>query len=455
MMDVINLPGAFIERQEALMFGFWIVTAFALGNAMLFFSGLLIRDTIKKVSLAKGVAISAVAVFGVSILPLHRETVYAHMDFLYMTTGIFFLLILPLALLIAAKITRWGRKAAILATLAVLAAIIFAGCWDSKEIENRAFVVAMGVDHNEDGYAVTLSIPIITDSADDEIPAHIKTAEGKTITEALKKLDAKNDKSLYYGQTKLVVLGTGILENEQYLSEAVNTLKNKLEAPRRIHVLAADEPQEILSAKPPGEIMPGSYVSDIYRDKEKIGGRSFVLDFERLSNATEAIIPKIHNTDDELRLAGAVVLPHMKDLTPKELQGLLWSFQNGNRGAVVTAQNLSLKVEKHKTNLYFQEAAPLRIIMEVTVTGRVDELPEIAQESQETRNKTQQLFTQKITQEILATAEILQNELAVDGYNFLETLRKKNYPLYKVHADNWEEIFPKIEIVPLVNVSLT
>ncbi|MCL2576971.1 MAG: Ger(x)C family spore germination protein [Defluviitaleaceae bacterium] len=468
MMDVINLPGSFIERQEALMFGFWIVTAFALGNAMLFFGGLLVTDIFKKAKLSTGVILSALGVFGVSILPIDRETVYAQMDFMYATTGIFFLVVLPIALLIAAKITIWGRNKILAKTIAFMIFLAFAitllvGCWDSTEIENRAFVVAMGVDKSEENYSVTLSIPIMDEDGkdedeDEEIPAHIKTSEGQTITEALKKLDAKNDKNLYYGQTKLIILGTNLLESEEFLRGTLNTITNAMKSPRRIHVLAAEDPSKILSTKPPAEILPGSYVGDIYRDKNKIGGHAFALDFERLSSMSDAIIPKIERNDDELRLSGAVVLKKSCKtgiISPEELQGLLWCFPRGNTGAVVTAENISMKIEKHKTNISFHPGetdSPLRAVIEIKATGTVDEISETAQESVEMREHLENIFTAAIKKEISATAELLQNEHGVDGYNLLEHLRKKNYPLYKQYADNWHEIFPKIEIVPQVTV---
>ena len=48
MMDTVDLPGSFIERQEALMMTFWIVSLFAVVNAGLFFSSLLLRDVVKR-----------------------------------------------------------------------------------------------------------------------------------------------------------------------------------------------------------------------------------------------------------------------------------------------------------------------------------------------------------------------------------------------------------------------
>jgi Ger(x)C family germination protein len=427
----------------------------------LFFGGFLVRDIFKKATLGGGVLLTMAGVFAVSPLPLSREEIFAKIDYMYMTSGVFFLIVLPLSLIIAAKITTWGHNKILAKTAAFMLMLIFiltmlSGCWDRVEIENRAFVVAMAIDKDEN-YAVTLSVPLIGENEDDEEekPAHIKKATGKTITEALKKLDAKNDKSLYYGQTKLIILGESLLSDRALLQGAINTLGNKLEATRRIHVLSAENAGEILEAKPPGEILPGSYIADIYRDKDKIGGQAFALDFERLStilNSTstgDAIIPKVKRNENELRLSGATVLKNREKiatLSPKQLQGLLWCFPDANQGAIVTADNISMKIEKHKAKITFQQKEnTLQAIIEIQAKGTVDDYPEAANEF---------TFAQQIAKEITTTAEILQ-KIGTDGYNWFEHLRKKNYPLYKKHAENQQEIFQTMEIVPIVTVEIT
>jgi Ger(x)C family germination protein len=467
MMDMINLPGAFIERQEALMFGFWIITAFALANAMLFFGGVVVRDVLRNTNLRTGVLITTVAVFAVSIVPFSREQIYAQIDFMYMTTGLFFIVVLPIVLIFAAKITIWGRekmlqklvRGATLLLVPILGLSLLSGCWDRVEIENRAFVVAMGIDKGEgENYAVTLSVPILNKESDEK-PAFIKTAEGQTICEALKKLDAKNDKSLYYGQTKLIVLGTDILKERELLTAAIHTLENKLPAARRIHVLAAEDPAEILEAAPPGEILPGSYIPNMYRDRHKIGGASFTLDFERLSTIiampeSGAIIPKVeaHGKEkDELQLSGAAVLKNSQKtgrLSPDELRGFLWAFHGGNTGAVVTHENLSLTVDTHKATIKFKEN-PLRIIISVEAEGKIYGTPATDQTDHTAA------FTRTIAEEVISAAHTLHSTHTIDGYNWLELLRKKNYKLYKKHANDWNNIFPHLEISAQVKLDIT
>ncbi|MCL2217717.1 MAG: Ger(x)C family spore germination protein [Defluviitaleaceae bacterium] len=501
MMDMINLPGSFIERQEALMFSFWIITAFALGNAMLFFGGLLVRDIFQRAPgknrLRNGVLLTAAAVFAVSCIPLTRDEIYRSLDILYATTGLFFLVALPFILIFAAKISSWGQRriqgsaARTFALMLILAsaAVLLTGCWDRVEIENRAFVVAMGIDKASDSdgearYRVTLSVPILgknddgmnpqsggeNDNEDDDPPPHIRISSGQTITEALKKLDSKTDKQLYYGQTKLLVLGTGLLEDPGLVDGVINIFDNMLEIDTRMHVLAAEDAAKILYAKPPGETLPGLYVSEIYRHKNKIGGTAFALDFERFSTAQRgeknngAIVPKIYVKEDELQLYGAVVLKDRRltgHLTPDELRGFLWCFPGGGKGAIVTCpEKIPMKVESHAANINFEPIAAtstspvsLRVTIDVTAAGRVEEYHK-AHLTQEARTKLQAALAREISQEIAHVAAILQKDNNLDGFDFLEHLRKKNYSLYKQHSDNWREVFPTLQIIPRVKVEV-
>lgn len=476
MMDMLNIPGSFIERQEALMFSFWIITAFAIGNTMLFFGGLLVKDMFRPKGKHLGVIVTGGAVFAVSIFPWGN--VYPILDFIYFTGGVFFMVVLPVILLAAAKTRALDSKEGfspkkqsssrhyglIMLLLCTLPLLSLTGCWDRVEIENRAFIVSLGIDKNDDKFAVSLSIPLYKKDgdSDDDDKHHIKTATGKTITEALKNLDAKTDKALYYGQAKLLVLGSELLSDSQMTASVINTLSHKTEIDLRINVIAAaGRAQDILEAKPPGESLPGLFVADIYRNKNKLSGVSFALDLERLESSYHdgAIIPQIKTEDSNespMTLNGAVVITHGREigkLTPEELQGFLWCKSRGNNGAVVTLasneSNIPAKIEKHSTKVSFSGTDEnLRATVTISVTAKLEEpLPEHV-----CIQKVQYKLEAKIAKELRETANKLQNEYALDGYDWLELLRQKNYELYKTHSDNWSEVFTKIEIVPKVRV---
>jgi len=501
MMDMLSLPGAFIERQEALVFSFWIVTTFALVNALVFFGGVLFKDCFSRrrkilppetyghahneVSgnshqpnranrkWQTGVLITAAAAFAVSCIPWDETDIYNKMDFLYLTAGVFFLAVLPLILILASKFR--GKKHITLFILATMSISMLTGCMDKVELEDRAFVVSIGIDKAEDEerYTVVLSLPAALDGGEDESedenPQHIKKASGQTVTEAIKKIDAETNTQLYFGQTKMLALGSTLLEEPDLVRGALDAIDRHPEIARQIHILAScSKAEDIVAANPPGEALPGQYVSAIYKDRRKIGGTSFIMNLERLTTQmkyTEAVlIPSMEKEDDELSLSGAVVLKNSRkigNLNKDELRGYLWCFADGGRGAVVTAeigeQPIPFKVERHKAKVRFKEIAEgLQVHIYVELTGRIDELAsgnDLLVRANFREYAARQI-EDAVRNEILLTARKMQDEFVLDGYNWLEILRKKQYAMYQSYAVHWNDIFAEMELVPHVTVTV-
>jgi len=500
MMDMLSLPGAFIERQEALVFSFWIITTFALVNALLFFGGVLIKDCLargKKPATPEtlgracheesgkshlpsranrkwqiGVLITTAAAFAVTCMPWNETDIYNRMDIMYLTTGIFFMVVLPLILILASKFKK-SKHLALIALTAISLGML-TGCMDKIELEDRAFVVSIGIDKAEDDerYTVTLSLPAALDGGEDESddkPQHIKEASGQTVTEAIKKINAETNTKLYFGQTKMLALGNALLEEPDLVRGALDAVDRHPEIARQIHILAScGKAADILEANPPGEALPGQYVAAIYKDKRKIGGSSFIMNLEKLTTQLKytdgALIPSMEAEDDELSLSGAAVLKNSRkigNLNEDELRGYLWCFASGGRGAVVTAQigeqPVPFRVERHKVKIRFKENENgLQAHIYVELTGRIEELASggnlLARSN--FREYAAHHLEAAVKDEILSTARKMQEELNFDGYNWLETMRKKQYPLYQRHAAGWRDKFAEINVVPHVVVSI-
>ncbi|MDR1559177.1 MAG: spore germination protein [Clostridiales bacterium] len=112
MMDLIDLPRAFIERQEALIMSFWIISNFAIVNSGLFFSSILLKDTVGKGSHSLYIIICMPVVFAVSRFVLSVEQADRIIDLVFYTLGIGFMIILPAVLLAAAAIRKAGEASA-------------------------------------------------------------------------------------------------------------------------------------------------------------------------------------------------------------------------------------------------------------------------------------------------------------------------------------------------------
>ena len=481
MMDMLNLPGAFIERQEALMFSFWIITNFAILNGLLFFGGVLFKDFLRKKdkplerphgpSRANrpwqiGILVTAAAVFIITCIPWDEAAIYERMDIMYYTLGVFYLVVLPVILILVSKIKK-AAKPAILITLGLVSLVSLAACWDKVEIENRAFVVAVSIDKTEESeYTVTLSLPA-TDKDDEENdePSFIKSATAETITEAIKKIDSQTDTPLYFGHTKMLVLGESLLSEHDMMRSTLYLFNDHREIDRAMYLLAAHgDGADILKTTPPGDDLPGRYVAAIYRDKHKIGGSSFIMSLDDVVTQMKfdeaVLMPTLTGEKGNLTLSGAALVfdyAKIDQLTSDDVQGYLWTIDSGNLGAIVTAnvsnQPVPYKVEKHSAYVRFKENnTNLEAHILVELTGRIEECPQIDENTYQIQIAN--MIEQSVKKEILATAARMQNEFGLDGYHWLETLRKKQYSLYQIYNQDWHEVFINLEIIPHVAVRI-
>ena len=291
MMDMLNLPGSFIERQEVLIFSFWIITAFAIGNTFIFFGGVLVKDICKPKTKHIGVYVTAAAVLIVTLIPW--GDVYGLLNHLYIFGGSFFLIILPVLLIICKR--DGGAKKSGLA-LALLLPLMLTACWDSVEIEDRGFVVAIGIDRAGEEYAISLSVPVL--KKDDEAH-HVITAQGATIAETFAALDADIDKHLYYGQAKLLILGQDLLNHQQMTATAIRDLAHNNQIDMRINVLAASpSAHDVLEQEPVGESLPGLYIADIYRNKTQLAEQAVDLESLHREYVNGIFLPMVETTED-------------------------------------------------------------------------------------------------------------------------------------------------------------
>lgn len=111
MMDTTAMPGSLMERQEALIMSFWIVSVFAVVSASLFFSSLMLRDVVKKGRRSIYVLLAAVIIFAVSFYPENLVRTFEINNFINTTLGVFYMFVLPPVMLITAKLRGLGKRA--------------------------------------------------------------------------------------------------------------------------------------------------------------------------------------------------------------------------------------------------------------------------------------------------------------------------------------------------------
>ncbi len=108
MMDSLQMPGSFLDRQDIFMLWFWVASIFASISAALFFSTILFERIQKNHSIParKWIFIIMIIVYVVAVLPQDIASTYDYMERLKQYGGVFYILVLPVLLLILDSLKR-------------------------------------------------------------------------------------------------------------------------------------------------------------------------------------------------------------------------------------------------------------------------------------------------------------------------------------------------------------
>ena len=109
MMDMLNIPGSLIVRQEALVLSFWMLSVFAFAAASLFYGAVLGRDQIGKGKHLWWVIACAVIICAVAALPFSQRQIYRMLEQIFLTFGLGFWVGLPVILIVVKKL-RGGMR---------------------------------------------------------------------------------------------------------------------------------------------------------------------------------------------------------------------------------------------------------------------------------------------------------------------------------------------------------
>ncbi|MDK2805992.1 MAG: spore germination protein [Thermoanaerobacterium sp.] len=144
--------------------------------------------------------------------------------------------------------------------LLLLILSLLTGCWDKVEIEDRAFVMAIGIDTSKQAknYIVTFQFPNVKQVSSGAggsggggggggQPNFSISEVGDTVFSASRHISTRLDKRLFLGHTKAVILGKDVVSDRNKFLEVLDTLDRSYELSRKLRLLVADgKAQDIL-----------------------------------------------------------------------------------------------------------------------------------------------------------------------------------------------------------------
>ncbi|MGE5561477.1 MAG: Ger(x)C family spore germination protein [Chloroflexota bacterium] len=162
----------------------------------------------------------------------------------------------------------WRIMQAVLLVLAIAAVPVLSGGYGRREVEDTAFVLALGFDRAPDGQvAVTSQVAIPAKAKEGgggggDLPVMVVTNTGRTVAEALQQFALSSNKEPFWGHVRVAVFG------EEIAREGIAPVLDFLARNHESRVLmwtavTTGRASDILAAKAQTENLPAMFLSGL------------------------------------------------------------------------------------------------------------------------------------------------------------------------------------------------
>lgn len=358
------------------------------------------------------------------------------------------------------------------------------GCWDRKELDDRAIWLATGMDVGQKG-GIELSgqITIPQDQSQGGGSGQQKgqsfltiSAEGENVMNALQNLQSKLPREAFFGQRRIIFLGEELAKRG--VKNELDTFIRDPQASFRtdIFVVKGGKAKEALTLSNPLESYPA--VATLKEHRES-GGRAeaVFLDFLKAANLdgirpsipTMEISKMIAGKEDSLnpeilRLSGVSVFDHKLKmigyLNAEEKKDFLWVIGELKKKVVSLPRkegnfSVNLTTIKSKIKPYFDSDHNVQFVVNLEGGGLLQESNSGLDMTQTTNLKhLEKKFGKEVEKQVQRTIEKVQKEYGMDIFGFGEVIHRKKPMRWRTLKEDWDQTFPNINITVKANIKI-
>lgn len=354
--------------------------------------------------------------------------------------------------------------------------LLVTGCWDRIEIDERAFITAIGWDKYEgkedekdknkpikNRYIQTITYPnvaIIAGKGEGD-PSYVYSTICSTPSDGKQQINIRNNKNFYINHAKVIIVGKSLAEDEKLMREIIDVFDRSVYINRKIYFCFTPRTaKELLMTDTKKNMDIGLFIEELM-EKEVISFRRAGTDFNEmvidLVESNAAMIPQIVQAKDELKVSGAAVLKGYKVIgVLNELETRDVLVLKGEANLVdydIKVDDLILVIEQmsldSKMKAYENDEGKIVIDFDIKAEGLNMQhyfgLKDIPFDSKyiEKMNKESE---KQITEELKKTFEKIQKEYKADIFKVGEYLRKYEPDTWEKIKDDWNEIYPEAEV---------
>lgn len=381
------------------------------------------------------------------------------------------------------------RKECIGIMCLIVVSLIISGCWDMRELQNRGFVMAVGIDVADDVKAketfvqpvgskvYRLSVQVLKLAPAGETGPKGRATEffvisstGQSMHEMIRDMLGQTAKGLYFEHLQAIVISDEAVKVAG-LKPVIDLFTRDSEMRWRIKVfITPGRARDFMEYKPPTGESGGMYLAGIIQNHKKnlhVGGSVTDLGniVQLMDNKKPVRIPRIELADKVLKASGFAVF-NEKDkfigyFDEYSVQGQKFIMGTEKSGIITRAckdhpnEILAFEIFRHDTKLTpHVEGDKIYFTLDITMYGNLGEVtcgkrhdtldPKYLREAEVA-------FAEEVHKAVEYAHRMCQ-EHKVDINNFGGKLAAYEPDTWEKIKDRWKEIFPTVPLYTSVNV---
>lgn len=348
----------------------------------------------------------------------------------------------------------------------MLCVVLLVGCWDKIEIEDRIFVLGIGIDKAKaeeksqpsDKYVINFVSPIVAalrkGGGGGDTFSTYKTVTS-VFTYGLNQMYERTDKKLSFQHTRILIFGEDILKEEAVFKEVLDAIGRSNEFHRNMYVFVVQgRADEVFKIKPKFTNLLAMYISGIAENnlyQSSIYRMPAYKMYDNLENFKgDTVIPSLRASKDEVKVSGVGIIKNYKligYLNDEDSEALNW-LNNTASGGIIEGEYNGIKIpykyNDFDTKLVLDKVEGDKIYLTYNMVTEGSATEYIWGEKlmdQKLLDTLEKSIGKSIEARSKGVINKFQKELKVDLVGVAEQLRKHNPQVYKSIEKDYESYF--------------
>lgn len=396
-------------------------------------------------------------------------------------------------------------KLSIIILLISVCLLIFTGCWDRKDIEDRGYVLGIAVDSytpndsqakgdeekkqefeetqtaiGEPLYEMTVQLPIIkrspslaasgAGSSDGQPKTWQITQTGNAFISMEREMESRTSLTLYYEHLQVLILSDKVLKDG--LNNMIDFFLRHREMRTSVSLFVAEgSAKKILDVVPQEEDHSSTYLFELPINADKNARIAYKHNLGEAMNCLRSgdafILPRVEASKDEIKITGGALIKDGKmagwadELDIEVINILADEYKGGTIVGRLPGHDegiIVMEVTDSKTKVTpIIKDGELSFDVDVKVKGKYAEQVGVTsggRVDKEYIKECEKEFARTIERRCRITIEKMQKEYNVDVFQLSRKVRTQKPAYWEEVKDQWDEIFPNLDINVRADVTI-